>query len=459
MTRRLFLIALTFLLLLPTQPVAAQSDDPPTYIIQPGDTINSIALRFDISAQDLIDANQISDPNFLVVGTTLKLPGISGVSGLLTTIGAPFGATLDGLVKQYRIGRDLLVKLNKISSPSQVYVGSTLILPQDENNPALTPSSPVPAAQSVLELAATQAENPWLITLTNQAASGWELLPGEPLYTADPAKSGSMFGSSTIDSIQISPLPLVQGATEVITVQANGPVDLSGSLDGNPLTFFQVGDNQYVALQGIYALADTGLADFSLKAETSGKTAFSTQQSILLTSGYYPQEQITVDPSFLDPAVTVPEDEKVKSITASATPQKYWSDVFIPPVDEPICIYSGFGTRRSYNGGPYNAFHTGLDYGVCANLNIYAPAPGKVVYVGELTVRGQATIIDHGWGVYSGFWHQSAVHVQAGDVVEAGQLIGEIGSSGRVTGPHLHWEVWVNGVQVNPQDWLDNTYP
>jgi len=74
-------------------------------------------------------------------------------------------------------------------------------------------------------------------------------------------------------------------------------------------------------------------------------------------------------------------------------------------------------------------------------------------------VRGNTTIIDHGWGVYSGFWHQSKFYVQVGDIVEQGQVIGEVGGTGRVTGPHLHWELWVNGIQVDPYDWLIQAYP
>jgi murein DD-endopeptidase MepM/ murein hydrolase activator NlpD len=166
-----------------------------------------------------------------------------------------------------------------------------------------------------------------------------------------------------------------------------------------------------------------------------------------------------VDPATIDPANTKPEDDLIKQTTAPATPTKYWDGIFHLPVDEPYCIKSWFGNRRSYNGGPYNFFHTGLDYGVCVDLNVLAPAPGIVVFSGPLTVRGNATIIDHGWGVYSGLWHQEKSLVNVGDRVETGQVIGVIGGTGRVTGPHLHWEVWVNGIQVEPQDWLDRAYP
>ena len=69
------------------------------------------------------------------------------------------------------------------------------------------------------------------------------------------------------------------------------------------------------------------------------------------------------------------------------------------------------------------------------------------------------TIINHGWGIYSGYMHQSEILIKTGDTVETGQLIGLVGGTGRVTGPHLHWEIWAGGVQVDPMDWLERTFP
>ena len=82
-----------------------------------------------------------------------------------------------------------------------------------------------------------------------------------------------------------------------------------------------------------------------------------------------------------------------------------------------------------------------------------------MVFTGALTVRGNATVIDHGWGVYTAYAHQTEVHVSEGDWVETGQVIGLVGETGRVTGPHLHWEVIVGGVQVDPMYWLSQAYP
>jgi murein DD-endopeptidase MepM/ murein hydrolase activator NlpD len=126
----------------------------------------------------------------------------------------------------------------------------------------------------------------------------------------------------------------------------------------------------------------------------------------------------------------------------------------------PDCTTDRFGNLRAYNNGPFDFFHAGLDLSACGNnLNIYAVAPGKVVFTQLLIVRGNYTVIDHGWGIFSAYSHQSEVKVKVGDVVQAGQLIGIIGKTGRVTGPHLDLGMWVNGENVDPLDWMDNTYP
>ena len=86
-------------------------------------------------------------------------------------------------------------------------------------------------------------------------------------------------------------------------------------------------------------------------------------------------------------------------------------------------------------------------------------APGVVVFAGWMDVRGNATMIDHGWGVYSAYLHQSEFKVKVGDKVETGQVIGLVGGTGRAGGPHLHFEILVGDVPVNPLDWLQQAYP
>ncbi len=451
---------LLVLLLAPGLPVQAQDSDLPVYTVQPGDTINLIAVRFNISAADLIEVNQLSNPDILPVGTQLQIPGLEGISGELTTQVTALGQTLVRLSRAKHIPVDTIVRINRITSPNEIYAGSSLILPLNANTQGSKELQPIASGQALLEYALSEGINPWVAAGASQKTRPVDLLPGEPVYVPAAEPGALYWGTPLVESIEVTPLPLVQGKTITIRVKSAQEIAASGELNGMGLNFFETGENEWAALQGIHALAEPGLAGFSLEITGPGAEPFGLEQALLLEPGYYPKDPaLYVDPLTIDAAITKPEDELVHTLISNFTPEKYWSGAFQLPVDEPFCIKSWYGNRRSYNNSPYTYFHTGVDYGVCANLNIYSPAAGVVVYTGELTVRGNATIIDHGLGIYSGIWHQKSINVNVGDRVEPGQLIGEIGGTGRVTGPHLHWEVWVNGVQVEPLDWLAFEFP
>ena len=232
--------------------------------------------------------------------------------------------------------------------------------------------------------------------------------------------------------------------------------------------FFTDGQGVYQALQGVHAMTEPGIYPLTLSGTLAGGAPFAFTQNVLVSAVDYPYDQpLTVDAATIDPAITRPEDAIWNALTVTATSQRLWQGIFSMPSPLPVdycletneCWTSRYGNRRSYNGSEYLYFHTGLDIAGGTGVEIYAPAAGVVVFAGPLTVRGNATMIDHGWGVYTGYMHQSEIKVQVGDRLEAGQLIGLVGGTGRVQGPHLHWEVWVGGVQVDPLDWLGQVYP
>jgi murein DD-endopeptidase MepM/ murein hydrolase activator NlpD len=105
------------------------------------------------------------------------------------------------------------------------------------------------------------------------------------------------------------------------------------------------------------------------------------------------------------------------------------------------------------------SFHTGTDFGGGIGTPIFAPAAGRVVLAEKLTVRGNAVLIDHGLGLFSGYWHQSQLTVAVGQEIRQGDLIGFIGETGLVTGPHLHWEMRLNGIALEPLQWVQQTIP
>jgi len=136
-----------------------------------------------------------------------------------------------------------------------------------------------------------------------------------------------------------------------------------------------------------------------------------------------------------------------------------WTEPFQFPIGEGFHRTSPYGTRRSYNGGPVSSYHAGSDWGAPEGTPIIAPAPGVIVLAEPLFVRGGAVIIDHGAGVYSNFWHMSQIDVKPGDVVQTGDQLGLVGSTGLSTGAHLHWEIRVNGWRWIPCNGRSRRFP
>jgi len=459
-------LALAFILILLSfpYPTAAQSEDGPIYIVQPGDTLSLIASRFNVDLEDLMAANDISDPNLLSAGQELVIPGLEGISGVLVTEFVQFGESFRSLSRSTRISEPTLRKLNRLVSPSELYVGVSLIVPQQTGEEGLTARVTPSMGESLLELAVKGNTDPWTLAGINQLDGTWDAIPGDVLYaTGGDSESAASGLPAVFTEASVNPLPIEQGATTVIRVDVPQGVTVGGEMAGHPLHFFQDTDGSQVALQGVHALLDPGPYPLRLEATLPDGSQQSFEQMVLVNSGNYPREDIYVESSTIDPAVTKPEDGQLLSLTADANPIKYWNGVFDAPAVYPDCFTSRYGTRRTYYGLNTNneiqGFHTGLDFCGGEGLQITSPAAGVVVFAGPLAVRGNATVIDHGWGVYSGFWHQSRIDVQVGERVEAGQVIGLVGGTGRVTGAHLHWELWVNGVQVNPMDWLQQSYP
>lgn len=446
-------------------PAVAQSADGPAYVVQSGDTLSSIAVRFNVTVDELMEANGISDPNLLSAGQQLIIPGLEGVSGLLLTEVVQFGDSFRSLSRRSQVPEATLRRLNRLVSPSELYVGVSLVVPQGGGGTTYDSRITPGKGETLLELAARKNSNPWTLVAVNRLPGTWAALPGDVLFSpgesSDPTASGL---PAAFLQASVSELPLAQGETAVIRVRLPEGASAGGQLAGMPLRFFPDGEGgDLVALQGVHALLEPGPYALRLEADLADGSRQSFEQMVLIASGNYQQEDLYVESNTIDPLVTEPENELIYSLTREAHPDRYWQGLFSSPAVYPDCFTSRYGTRRTYYGlntdTEIQGFHTGLDFCGGEGLQITAPAPGVVVYAEPVTVRGNATVIDHGWGVYSGFWHQSGILVQAGQVVEQGQVIGLVGGTGRVTGAHLHWEIWVNGVQVDPMDWLTTTFP
>jgi len=442
----------------------------PVYIVQAGDSLWAISQRFGVDIDELMQVNNISDAGQLYAEQQLIIPGLEGIQGALTTQEIPFGETLRSLSRRYQIPEQMLARLNHFASPAELYVGYDLVVPESEMSTVGYERIMLAPGQSPLELAVLHNIHPWDIADSNLLTSTVEILPGDVLLTDSPTGSGPSALPGTVTAAHFNQLPLLQGKAGVIHIAAADSLSLTGLLMDHQLYFSETDPGEYISMQGVHAMTEPGFYPLRISgtATWDSDAQFDFTQNIYLSAVNYPFDRpLTVNPTTIDPAVTEPETAQWTSLTLPVTTEKMWSGVFeIPsPLSADYCIEtnecwsSRFGNRRSYNGGPYTSFHTGLDVVGKVGTEIYAPAAGTVVFADPLTVRGNATMIDHGWGVYSGYMHQSEILVEVGERVEPGQLIGLVGATGRVEGPHLHWEVWVGGVQVDPLDWLQQTYP
>ncbi len=174
--------------------------------------------------------------------------------------------------------------------------------------------------------------------------------------------------------------------------------------------------------------------------------------SLRVVRRVFATRRLTVDPAFVNP----PESERpriereraqLEALWDTWTPQKLWEGAFEAPVRE--AANSAFGTRSILNGEPRSP-HGGADFPSPAGTPIKAPNGGRVVLAEALYYTGNTAVVDHGLGLYSLFAHMTETHVHTGDVVTRGDVLGTVGSTGRVTGPHLHWAVRLNGARVDP---------
>lgn len=152
------------------------------------------------------------------------------------------------------------------------------------------------------------------------------------------------------------------------------------------------------------------------------------------------------------------ESDRVKIMKALNT----WTELrildlnFIPPVEGRLS--SRFGLKRFFNKQPRNP-HSGLDIAAPTGTPIKAPAAAKVIDTGNYYYNGNTVFLDHGQGLITGYFHMNKINVAPGQIVKKGDSLGTVGSTGRVTGPHLHWNVYLNGTKVDPALFIANDIP
>ena len=247
--------------------------------------------------------------------------------------------------------------------------------------------------------------------------------------------------------------PVAQG--EVVRILLRGVTngsEMKGSWQGQPVEFFKIDEEHYGSLVGIDLKLAPGTYPLEVAVNSPGNSTLTKSKSITVVDKDYGVQRLTLPANMvtLDSATlkrVKKEGARFSRLWYKQNPRRYWQGSFVRPV--PGERTTPFGLRRILNGEPRSS-HSGVDLRATEAEPVRATNHGKVVLVGEFYFHGKAVVVDHGWGIYSMYFHLSQVDVAEGDFVGKNAIIGLAGSTGRATGPHLHWGVRIGGARVDP---------
>ncbi len=275
------------------------------------------------------------------------------------------------------------------------------------------------------------------------------------LQTAGFADSIPCAAGVEVTAATLSP---AQGQLMLVTITSPTPLaELKAGWAGQTLHFWQESEslNTYSALLGVDLRKKPATHLMAVSANLENGERVGCSVSISVHEGDFVVERLNVDNRFVELSQedldrSRRESRRLRKIFNTVTPEKLWQGRFRLPLDG-FKGSGNFGKRRIFNDKPRSP-HSGEDFSAPTGTPIYAPQTGRVVLVADHFFSGNTVVVDHGLGLYTYHCHLSAFSVEEGDGVEKGALLGKVGATGRVTGPHLHWTVRLNNLRVNPRD-------
>ncbi len=266
------------------------------------------------------------------------------------------------------------------------------------------------------------------------------------------ATPGSRLGAADAIQIEIAARAMQPGELVVFTITAPPGADtVTVRAFDKEIAAVRADDRSWLALVGIDLGVRPGRSETTVIAGTAGGPV-SASYPLTVLAKQFPTRRLKVNPALVEPpASELPriqrETARTNQIYASTAPRALWAGTFVRPVTEPA--NSRFGSRSIFNGRGSSP-HTGADFLSGSGTPVKAPNAGRVRLAENLYFSGNAVILDHGLGLFSVFAHLSAFKVQEGDEVATGDVLGLVGATGRVTGPHLHWAVRASGARIDP---------
>ncbi|HUM15342.1 MAG TPA: M23 family metallopeptidase [Candidatus Nitrosotalea sp.] len=255
--------------------------------------------------------------------------------------------------------------------------------------------------------------------------------------------------------VRVVPAAPRQGDAVLIFVGGSkGAREVEGSLGGQHLAFFPYGA-EYAALAGLDLETKPGKLPWRIGLVDSTGTPRKAAGSLTVKAGGFPVERLTLPNAMVD---LDPESERraaneaarLRVLYDTVTLERLWRG----PFTQPVASHKpggGFGSRRIINGRPRMP-HSGIDYSADRGTPVVASNRGRVALLGEFFFAGRLVALDHGLGLYTLYFHLDGVAVTEGQIVERGQTVGTVGTTGRSTGPHLHFAAQLGRARINPPD-------
>lgn len=271
--------------------------------------------------------------------------------------------------------------------------------------------------------------------------------PGETRDSLDCGKGVELRLSSSESS---------QGSLLLMEVHSASPLaELKAEWVGHTLAFWQdvSPENVRRALLGVDVERPAGQYPVTLAAQLESGAPVTCSALISVKAGRFATERLHVGRQFVEPSPkdlerAEQERQRLGELFARVTPERLWQGGFRLPVDG-VRAAGNFGRRRFLNGQPGTP-HSGEDFPAAAGTPVHAAQRGRVVLAEALFFSGNTVVLDHGLGLYTFYGHLESIAVAAGDVVAASTILGRVGATGRVTGPHLHWAVRLGEARVSP---------
>ncbi len=438
--------------------------NPESHVLGPGESLPQLALRYGVPLRRLMRENGIRHPAEVRPGQRIRIGSPDGQAGIYHTLESD--EDLLWLARLTGNGPKALARRNGWLLPTGQPVGQQVWRPL-----------PVPMGADGIALSVQVAPDVPITPLAPRTAAAvhwgvglWQVLRLNPLpHMSVPVMVPDlrMYGADThvdravglglpapVTGVRLSPQPVRRGETVAVAVTTSQPVSCAVRAFDAIENCVGTDPRHWYALIGLSPLLAPGRHTVTLELMTLEGPSVTLPLVLLVNAGRYDYERIILPVDrqpLLNPHLSQQERITIAAMRTVRSTERLWDYPFQSPIEMQVTSY--FGARRSYGSG-FTSYHAGVDFDGEIGMPVSAPAAGEVVLAESLVVRGNAVLVDHGWGIVSGFWHLDEIDVVVGQRIGRGERVGKVGNTGLSTGPHIHWELWVNGIAVNPLTWL-----